>query len=132
MTTTTTGRDRLLRLALRIDAAACGALGLASAAGAAALDGVLGIPSGWLVSLGAVLIACAAGLGWLSARSVIPAAAGWAVVAGNTVWVLASVAAVVAGWWPLTAVGTVLVLAQAAAVLALVDAEWQGLRRATA
>ena len=122
-------RDRLLRLALTADAAACGVMGVGLAAASAALDGVLGIPTGWLVALGVVLIGIATGLGWLARRPVIPAGAGWVVVAGNLVWVAASVVTVLAGFWPLTVAGTVVVLVQAAAVLALVDLEFMGLRR---
>lgn len=125
-------RDRLLRTALTADAAACGVMGVGLAVAAAALDGVLGIPTGWLVALGVVLIGVAAGLGWLATRRIIRADAGRAVIAGNLVWVAASVVTVVAGFWPLTVAGTVVVLAQAAAVLALVDLEYLGLRRQAA
>jgi hypothetical protein len=121
--------DKLLRLALRVDALACAAMGLVFAAGAAALDGVLGIPAGWLVGLGVALIALGGGLAWLSAAPTIPGALGWAVVAGNTAWVVASVAAVAVGWWPLTAAGVAIVLAQAVAVAVLVEVEYVGLRR---
>ena len=121
--------DKLLRLALRVDAAACTGMGIVLAAGAGALDGALGIPTGWLVGLGVVLVAFGAGLAWLSATAAIPATLGWAVVAGNVAWVLASVAAVAVGWWPLTAVGITIVIAQAVAVAALAEAELVGLRR---
>jgi hypothetical protein len=124
--------DKLLRLALRVDAAACAGMGLVLAAGAAALDDALGIPAGWLVGLGAVLIVFGAGLGWLSATAAISPALGWGVVAGNLGWVLASVAAIVAGWWPLTAAGVAIVIVQAAIVVALAELEWMGLRRLAA
>ena len=124
--------DKLLRLALRVDAAACVGMGLVLAAGAAALDGALGIPAGWLAGLGTVLIVCGAGLGWLSASARISPTLGWGVVAGNLAWVLASVAAIVAGWWPLTAAGVAIVIAQAVVVVALADLEWAGLRRLAA
>lgn len=122
-------RDRLLRRALTADSAACGVMGAGLALAAAGLDGVLGIPVGWLVALGVVLIGVATGLGWLATRPDIPAAAGRVVIAGNLAWVVASVVTVVAGVWPLTVAGTVVVLAQAVAVLALVDLEYVGLRR---
>jgi hypothetical protein len=121
--------DRLLRMALRVDAAACAGMGLVLAAGAAALDEVLGIPAGWLVGIGVVLVAFGAGLAWLSAGAAIPAPLGRAVVAGNAAWVVASVAAVAMGWWPLTAAGVAIVIAQAVAVAALAEAEWMGVRR---
>lgn len=125
-------RDRLLRLALTADAAACGVMGAGVALGAAALDGVLGIPAGWLVTLGVALIGVAAFLGWLATRPTIPVGAGRVVIVGNLAWVAASVVTVVAGFWPLTVAGTVVVLVQAAAVLALVDLEYMGLRRQAA
>ena len=125
-------RDRLLRLALTADAAACAAMGAGLALAAAALDEALGIPTGWLIALGVVLLGVAAGLGWLATRPAIPSGAGRVVIAGNLAWVAASIVTVVAGFWPLTVAGTVVVLVQAAAVLALVDLEYIGLRRQTA
>jgi hypothetical protein len=107
-------------------------MGLVLAAGAVALDGTLGIPTGWLVGLGAVLIACGAGLGWLSATATIPPVLGRAVVVGNLAWAVASAAAVAVGWWPLTAAGIAIVIAQAVVVVALAELEWMGLRRLAA
>jgi hypothetical protein len=128
----TMNRDRLLRLALTADAAACGVMGVGLALPAAALDGVLGIPAGWLIALGVALIGVAVGIGWVATRPAIEANAGWLVIVGNLVWVAASIVAVVAGVWPLTVAGTVVVIAQAVAVLVLVDLEYVGLRRAAA
>lgn len=124
-------RDRLLRLALTADAAACGVMGAGLALAGVALDDVLGIPTGWLIALGVMLIGIAAGIGWVATRPTIGANAGWLVIAGNLAWVAASVVTVVAGFWPLTVAGTVVVIAQAVAVLALVDLEYMGLRRQT-
>jgi hypothetical protein len=121
--------DKLLRLALRVDAVACAGMGLVLAAGAAGLDGVLGIPAGWLVGIGAALVAIGGGLAWLSAQPTIRAPLGRAVVVGNAAWVVASVAAVAVGWWPLTAAGIAIVIAQAVAVAAVAEAEWMGVRR---
>jgi hypothetical protein len=124
-----TAPDALLRLALRLDAAASGAMGLAFAAAAPVLDGFLGIPTGWLVGLGAFLMVYALGLVWIAARPRIPAALAWTVILGNLAWVLASVAALVAGWFPLTAVGTAVTIAQAVAVAGFADLQYVGLRR---
>jgi hypothetical protein len=124
-------RATLLRLALRLDAAASGVLGLAFAAAAPVLDGLLGIPAGWLVGLGAFLVAYAGGLVWLAARRVIPAGLAWAVVAGNTVWVLHSVAVLLTDFFPLTGAGVAVVIAQAVAVVVLAELQFVGLRRAT-
>jgi hypothetical protein len=61
---------------------------------------------------------------------VIPTAAAWAVVVGNSAWVLGSIGAAVAGWDTFTALGVAVVLAQAAAVAVFADLQWIGLRRA--
>ena len=91
-------RDRLLRLTLTADAAACGVMGVGLALPAAALDGVLGIPAGWLIALGVALIGVAAGIGWVATRPTIEANAGWFVIVGNLVWVAAL--AICLDWLP--------------------------------
>jgi hypothetical protein len=120
--------DKLLRTALKIDAAVCATAGLVGAAGAVALDGVLGIPAGWLFGIGLLLVACGATLAWMSS-SAAPEPFGRAAVVGNLAWAVVSVVAIVAGWWPLTAAGVAVVIAQAVAVTALADLEYVGVRR---
>jgi hypothetical protein len=124
--------DGWLRLALRIDAVASGTMGLAFVAGAAVLDGVLGVPAAWLVGLGAFLVGYAGGLTWIAGRPHVPAAPAWTVIVGNVGWVLLSVAAVLFDWFDFSAVGVAVVLAQAAAVAAFADAQYVGLRRVRA
>jgi len=119
----------MLRTTLRLDALASGLMGLILAAGAAALDGLLGVPTGWLVAIGVALLGWAAALLRLAARPVIPAAATRTVIAVNAAWVLASVGALVADWFPFTATGVVMTVAQALAVAALADLQFLGLRR---
>ena len=121
---------RLLRIALRLDAAASGALGVLSVAAAAPLAGLLGPTAGMLRGTGAFLIGYALVLALVAARPTIPRPAAWAVVAGNTVWVLGSIGAVVAGLATFTGLGVAVVLAQAAAVAVFADLQWLGLRRA--
>ncbi|HLU55358.1 MAG TPA: hypothetical protein VKZ81_07835 [Pseudonocardia sp.] len=121
---------RLLRFALRIDAAGSGALGLLGLAAAAPLADLTGMTAGELVGTGAFLVGYALVLVLLAARPVIPRAGAWTVVVGNTLWVLGSVGAVVAGRDALTAFGVALVLVQAAAVAVFVELQWLGLRRA--
>jgi hypothetical protein len=58
------GRGRLLRLSVRLDAAASGGLGVLLAAGGALLDQLLGVPAAVLVGVGGFLVAYAAAL-WL-------------------------------------------------------------------
>jgi hypothetical protein len=121
---------RLLRLALRLDAAASGALGLLGVLAAAPLADPLGVTAVALRGTGVFLVGYALALVLIAARPVIPRPAAWTVVAGNTVWVLSSVGAAVAGRDSLTTLGVAVVLAQAAAVAVFADLQWLGLRRA--
>lgn len=130
----TAGTDSaaLLRLALRLDAVASGALGLLGLAAAPLLTDLLGPPTPVLRGIGAFCLVYAAALVLLAARPTIPRPPALAVVAGNTAWVLGSVVAVVAGWGVLTALGVAVALAQAAAVAGFAALQWRGLRRVTA
>jgi hypothetical protein len=123
-------RDRPLRLAVRLDAAASGAMGVLLAVGGALLDELLGIPAAVLLPVGGFLLVYAAALWALGSRPRISRPAVWAVVAGNLCWVAASVAAVAAGWWSPTAAGVSFVLLQAAAVAVFAELQVSGLRRA--
>lgn len=130
--TRTSDGGRLLRLALRVDAAASGALGLAGLLAAPRVADLLGPPAPLLFGVGAFLVIFALSLLVLAARPEIPRPAGRLVVIGNGAWVAASVVAVVIGWEALTALGVGVVLAQALAVAVVADLQWLGLRRATA
>jgi hypothetical protein len=121
---------RLLRFALRLDAAGSGALGLLGLAAATPLAVLLGTTTGAMLGTGAFLVGYALLLLLIAARQPIPRAAAWAVVLGNTLWVLGSIGAVVAGRDSFTALGVTVVLAQAAAVAVFADLQWLGLRRA--
>jgi hypothetical protein len=120
---------RFLRLALRLDAAASGALGVLALAAAPALADLLGPGTGALRALGAFLVVYAVGLTLLAALRSIPRPGAWTVVVGNLGWVAASVVAAFAVH-DLTTLGTVLVLAQAVAVLTFADLQVVGLSRA--
>jgi CHASE2 domain-containing sensor protein len=123
------GRDRPLRQAVRLDAAASGAMGVLLAAGGALLDDLLGIPAAVLVPVGGFLVVYAAALWVLGSRPRLSRPAVWAVVAGNLCWVAASVVAAAAGWWSPTAAGVAFVLLQAAAVAVFAELQVSGLRR---
>lgn len=127
--TRTSDGGRLLRRALRTDAAASGALGVLALAAAPALVDLLGPPAPVLVGVGAFLVVFAAGLLVLAARPQVPRPAAWAVVLGNAAWVAGSVLATVVAGSSLTALGVAVVLAQAAAVAVFADLQWLGLRR---
>jgi hypothetical protein len=127
---TTTTDHGPLRLALRLDAAASGALGVLGVAAAPALAGLLGPPAAVLLGVGAFLVVFATGLLVLSARPAPPRPAVRTVVIGNAAWVVASVVATVAWWDALTPLGVGVVLAQAAAVAVFAGLQHAGLRRA--
>lgn len=120
----------LLRLALKLDAAASGALGALLVAAGSVLDDLLGLPLALLLPVGLFLLAYAAFVWVVGTRSRISKTAAWAVVATNLVWVADSVALVATAWFPLTALGAAFVLAQAAAVFLFADLQFLGLRRA--
>lgn len=117
-----------LRLALRLDAAASGTLGVAALLAAPALSDLSGLGTGALRGIGVFLVAYAAALVLLAALRVIPRPAAWAVVAGNLAWAVGT-GVLAFTVHDLTTAGTVLVLAQALAVTAFADLQWVGLRR---
>jgi len=128
--TLVTSRDDggFLRLALRLDALASGALGVLALVAAPALADLLGPDTGAVRGIGAFLVAYAAGLALLAGLRSIPRPAAWAVVVGNAAWAVGTgVLAFTAH--DLTTAGTVVVLAQALAVTAFADLQWVGLRR---
>jgi hypothetical protein len=124
-----TDGGRLLRLALKLDAAAAGALGALLAIGGAELDGPLGAPTTFLVPTGLFLVAYAMCLWFVATRPSVSRPAVWTVIGLNLLWVADSVVLVAAGWFALTALGTGFVLVQAAAVALVADLEFMGLRR---
>ena len=123
-------RSGLLRLVLKLDAAACVALGVASLAGAPVLDDLLGIPVVLLAPVGVFLVAWAVVLWIISSRPRVSKTAAWVVILFNLAWTVDSAVVLAAGWFPLTAVGVAFVLAQAAAVVIVAAAQFYALRRA--
>ncbi|HWH01082.1 MAG TPA: hypothetical protein VNV66_17615, partial [Pilimelia sp.] len=113
MAALTNDRDKLLRLALKLDAVATAAVGLAAAALGGVLDELLGISTAVLLPVGIFLLLYAVGVWMVGSRPTISPGAAWAVIAINLVWVVESVVAVAAGWLEPTTLGTVLVIAQA-------------------
>lgn len=122
-------RSGPLRLFLKLDAAACGALGVMALAFGWLLDDLLGTPTSLLAPVGVFLIAWAAGLWFIASRNKIRVAAVWAVIVFNFLWALDSVILVAAGWFSLTGSGVALVFAQAAAVAVIAAAQLFALRR---
>ncbi len=119
----------LLRTALRLDAAASGAMGALLALGAGPLAGPLGLPEPLLREAGLLLVPFAAAVAYLGRRAPVPRAAAAAVVAVNLGWVAASAALLALPAVAPSALGTAFVVAQALAVLGFAEAQWVGLRR---
>ena len=123
-------RSWLLRLVLKLDAAACGTLGVASLAGAPVLDDLLGVPVVLLAPVGVFLVAWAVVLWGISYRPRVSKTAARVVILFNLAWTVDSAVVLAAGWFPLTAMGVAFILAQAAAVVIIAAAQVCGLRKA--
>jgi len=120
-----------LRRALLADAAVSGAAGVLMAAGAGALQEMLGVPAQMLRVAGLILIPYALELILMSRRYSLPTPAVWAVIATNIAWALASVLILVTGTVHPTALGYAFILGQALAVAAFAEVQYVGLRKAT-
>ncbi len=125
-----TDSTALLRLALKLDAAATAAVGILMAAGAPLIDDAVGAPVAVLVPIGLLLLAYAGAVWLIGTRARISAVAVAAVIVINLLWVAESILTVAVDWLTLTAFGAVAVSAQAAAVLVLAAMQFAGLRRA--
>ncbi|MGH3646145.1 MAG: hypothetical protein ACRDTM_03060 [Micromonosporaceae bacterium] len=128
-TRTAAGTDALLRLVLRIDAAASGLTGAGALAGLGFLPGLLGTPTTLLVPVGIFLLVWAGALAYLAGRPAMAPAAVWAVIVVNLLWVVDSVVTAFAGWFPLTGLGIGYLLLQASAVAVFAELQYVGLRR---
>src|SRR5215210_782257 len=123
-------RSGLLRLILKLDAAASGGLGVASLAGAPVLDDLLGAPVVLLAPVGVFLVAWAVVLGVISSRPRVSKTAAWVVILFNLTWTVDSAVLLATGWFPPTAIGAAFVLVQAAAVVIIAAAQFYALRKA--
>ena len=136
MTTTTVGRvaalpgETLTRVALKLDAVVTGANGVAYLALAGVLDEPLGLPSGFLVTVGAVLIVFALFVANTATRPRLNRNAVKAVIAVNVLWVVDSIVFAAAGWYDPTTGGTVWTVLQAGVVAAFAALQAYALRRA--
>ena len=121
--------NRLLKLALLLDAAVTGANGVAYLVLAGPLGELLGLSETLLRGTGAFLIVFAAAVYATAQRT--PRTAVVAIVAANLVWALDSIVAAIAGWGDPATIGTVWIVLQAIVVAAFADLQAIGLRRAT-
>jgi hypothetical protein len=110
-------RPPWLTAVLVADAASCLALGLAATGAPGLLGRLTGLPQGFLVTAGAILLAAAALLVVTVAQRSLSPLLLRLVVIGNAAWVAASVATLVL--MPMTTLGMVFVGVQALAVVAL-------------
>jgi hypothetical protein len=123
-------RGGYMRLVLKLDAVATGAVGLLSVAASPMLDDLLGIPLALLVPVGLFLVAYATAIWIVATRRRVSRPAVWAAFAVNLIYTVDCVVVVVAGWFPLTALGIAFVLLQAAAVTLFAVAQFYALRKA--
>jgi hypothetical protein len=119
-----------LRRALKADAWISAAAGVAMSLGASLLQDVLHLPSSLLVAAGVALFPWAGFLLWLAAKSVVPSAAVWAVIALNALWIVDSAWVSLGGAFQPNLLGHAFIAAQALAVLVLAELEFMGLKRA--
>jgi hypothetical protein len=119
----------LLRLTLKVDAIAGGAMGLLMALAAQPLGELLGLPFVLLLVAGIVLLPLALVLYWMSSQTLLSRTGVWAIIALNALWVVESVALLVTGYVQPTALGYAFVIGQALVVLLLAELEFFGLRR---
>jgi hypothetical protein len=122
----------LLRFALLGDAIATGTTGLLMALGAGFLTSLLGLPESLLRWAGLLLLPYAAAIAYLGTRERLSRGSVWTVIASNAVWAAASVLLLLSGWVHPSGLGTAFVIFQAVAVAAFAEAQYLGLRRATA
>lgn len=120
--------DRLLRLALRIDAVCSGVAGVALAAAASWLSAPSGLPLAVEYGLAVFLAAYAVAVWGLSTLTSVRRP-GIAVVIGNLVFTVAAVLVVLDDLWPLTTTGATLMIVSAVYTLAIAELQYQGVRR---
>jgi len=118
-----------LNRALLADAIFSGVAAVALTAGAGLLAPVLNLPEALLRETGLFLIAYAALVGWLAARSSVPKVLVLIVIAGNAAWTLGSIALLFSGAVAPNLLGQVFVVAQAIATGVFAELQYIGLRR---
>ncbi len=121
--------NAFLRNAMLIDAATSAAMGLAMAAAAVPLSGLLGLPEMLLRVCGLTLLPYAAILAFAGTRPIINPAIIRLVIAGNIIWTIASGVLLVSGWVSPTTLGHAFVILQAVAVLGFAELQIIGFRR---
>ena len=119
----------LLRRALMADALLSAVAAVVLTLGAGALAQRLALPASLLLGAGLALIPWAACLVWMARKAAVPAAAVWAVIAINVLWVIDSAWVALGGVFQPNALGQVFIAVQALAVVLLAELEFVGMRR---
>lgn len=120
----------LLRAALRLDAAASGAMGLGLLASAPWLQGLLGLPQPLLLGAGAICLCWGLFVGAMGWRQQLSATIVWAIIGLNALWAVESIALPALGWVQPTQAGLAFLIAQALGVAVLAELQFVGLARA--
>ncbi|MEU1959267.1 hypothetical protein [Nocardia sp. NPDC019304] len=130
MTSTTSARrDAFLRFALRVDGWSTGVFGAVLLAGARLLREPLGVPTGWSVAFGVVMLGGALVLLSIARRPAVAARYAGAVVVVNALSAAGMIGLAGSGVFALTGPGVAFLLAGAAAVATFAGLEFAGLRR---
>jgi len=119
-----------LRAVLLFDAATCAAMGGALTLARWPLGGWTGLPPGLLLGAGLALLAIAALIAAIAARTPVRPGGAWLVILGNAAWVAGSLALLAPKILAPNALGVAFVAVQAIAVAAIALAEFALLRRA--
>jgi hypothetical protein len=121
--------DRLLRGALRVNAAFSGACGVLALVAAGALAAILGIREHAILPVqGASLVFFSGVLVWLVTRKAIKPALALAIVVMDVLWVLSTpLPLLLSGWLTPAGTGTMIVLS--AIVLTFAAVQYAGLRQ---
>lgn len=133
MTPTSLGRPSgnatLLRTALTVDGWSTGIFGGVLVAGAGFLRDPLGLPIGWSIPFGVVMLGGALVLLMVARHPVIAARHAQAVVAVNALSVAGMIGLAGSGVLPLTGLGVLFFIVGAVAVAIFAGLEFAGLRR---
>ncbi|WP_040776243.1 hypothetical protein [Nocardia pneumoniae] len=123
------GDATFLRTALAVDGWSTGIFGGVLVAGSAFLRDPLGLPIGWSISFGVIMLGGALVLLMIARYPAISARHAQAVVAVNAISVVAMIALAGCGVLPLTGLGVAFLLVGAVAVALFAGLECAGLRR---
>lgn len=122
----------LLRFALRLDAVASFATGLALVLSFKPLATLFALPATLLLGAGLFCIGYALVVGTMSRKARLPGWAVWAVIVGNFAWVVECGLLAFGDFAAPTYTGKAFLLVQAVAVFAFAELQWFGLRRSGA